>query len=359
MRRTSVKSSRTVRALAARWRPQPSSASSVLIAAPANAAGDGDLHGSRGCQTDFVAVPANVHSITYTVAAVAEVATAMAFTAVPADGARRVDGQPSRSPRATRLTLWVAGAGQDGLANAGLAPGDGGIGFVEGGDGGWGGTFVIPNVISLSASRPGAGGGGSSAILLNSNLVVSAAGGGGGGGRGMDDIVSRSPCIGGDGGDAGQAGGSSAGGDNAPYDKCPVATGGSAGVAAQSPGGDATDVPQQNIVYVAVGGAGGGGAGDGGAGNTNLNPNEIAIPAAGGGGGAGGASFLNAALSPDAVVAVAEPTTEVGDGWITLEWVVTLPATGPVNVPLFAGGALLLLVLGGTLFVIRRRADAV
>ncbi len=36
----------------------------------------------------------------------------------------------------------------------------------------------------------------------------------------------------------------------------------------------------------------------------------------------------------------------------------TLPATGPGNIPIFAGGALMLLLVGGTLFVSRRRAEA-
>lgn len=327
-------------------------ASSILVAAPANAA-ETITYTVPGLQADFV-VPANVSSIKYIVVGGEGGSGAGVHGGLGGDPAN-ITGSFAVTAGDV-LTIWVAGVGQDGGGTNGV-PGLGGIGFVEGGDGGLMGTWDDDGEI-FSFARPGAGGGGSSAVLLNSNLVAAAAGGGGGGGRGLDDILFDA-CVGGPGGDAGLAGGPSAGGDNAPYDKCPVATGGTPGTGPEDPGGDASDVPE-SFLNQAVGGAGGGGAGDGGAGNYSLTANQILIRAAGGGGGAGGASFLNLALSPDAVQTIEiVPLEATGDGYVTLEWVVTLPATGPVNVPLFAGGALLLLVAGGALFIIRRRAEAV
>lgn len=326
-------------------------ASSVLIAAPANAA-ESLTFTVPGVQAPFV-VPQNVHSITYTV-----VGGQGGDGSGPHGGLgglpANVTGTLTVSPGDT-LTIWVAGAGQDG-GGTGEAPGLGGIGFAEGGDGGYSGHFFLGDE-DVSVSRPGAGGGGSSAVLLNSDLVVSAAGGGGGGGRGLDDVVFDA-CVGGPGGDAGLAGGPSAGGDNAPYDKCPVANGGSVGVGPENPGGDADDVPT-SFFNVAVGGAGGGGAGDGGAGSYSTASNDIFVRAAGGGGGAGGLSFIDAALSPDAVETIEVlPLDATGDGYVTLEYAFALPSTGlTTNVPLFASGALVLLLAGGAVFMMRRRAD--
>jgi LPXTG-motif cell wall-anchored protein len=330
--------------------------SSLLIAAPANAA-EVVTYTVPGEQAPFV-VPQHVSSITYTVVG-----------GKGGDGSGPHGGLGGLPANITGtfpvvpgdvLTIWVAGAGQDGGGTGG-DPGIGGAGFVVGGDGGYGGRFYLnegdEDEIDLSASRPGAGGGGSSAVLLNSNLVVSAAGGGGGGGRGLDDVLFDA-CVGGAGGDAGLAGNPSAGGDNAPYFKCPVATGGPAGTLPEDPGGDAADVPQ-SLLNIAVGGAGGGGAGDGSSGNFSTAINGIFIRAAGGGGGGGGASFLNLALSADAEQTIAVlPEESTGDGYVTIEYVQALPATGVANIPVFATGALVLLLAGGAILGMRRRGDA-
>lgn len=327
-------------------------ASSMLVAAPAHAA-ESITYTVPGLQDDFV-VPANVSSITYTVVGGAGGDASGVHGGLGGWGAQITGTFDVK--QGDVLEIWVGGAGQDG-GGTGEPAGIGGVGFAEGGDGGGAGFDLVgPDDTYVSFARPGAGGGGSSAVLLNTDVVVAAAGGGGGGGRGLDDVVFDA-CTGGFGGDAGLAGGASAGGDNAPYAKCPSAAGGSAGVAALAPGGDAADVPE-SILNTTVGGAGGGGAGDGGAGNYSLAPNAIFVRAAGGGGGAGGASFQDIALTPDAEITVPPTETETGDGYVTLEWVVALPATGAaVNLPLFAGGALMLLLAGGALFVLRQRSE--
>ncbi|MBV9596794.1 MAG: YncE family protein [Chloroflexi bacterium] len=174
------------------------------------------------------------------------------------------------------LTIYVGGAGGNGLDAAGW-------GWSDGGKGGYGGIYY-----------DGYPGGGSSAVLSGDGLVVVASGGGGAG-AGMQ----YGPLAGG-GGNGGNGGSPAAQGG---YGSAPSKTdytgsggpGGAAGCSGSPSDCGASDGGDGGTILGQTSGGGGGGGGYGGGnggGGGGGGPAQLAAADVGGGGGGGGLSWV-------------------------------------------------------------------
>ncbi len=196
-------------------------------------------------------------------------------------------------------------------ANNGGSPGDGGAGYVRGGNGG------RPQ---HNDAGNGGGGGGASAVLVD-GVLIAVAGGGGGGGGGTFNTYG--------GGHPGGPGGSDAPGTT-PSDPVGAGTGGLMGARDldhPSAGGHGETPPGNEL---RGGGGGGGGGAAGGAGGAAGNPG-------GGGGGAAGASaavtsFAGLPLTP----VITAGTTSPGSVSVTWRDAPTLTIDTP-NAQYYAG----------------------
>lgn len=183
-------------------------------------------------------------------------------------------------------TLRFYGSTEGGPVGERHSPGDGGIGYRNGGDG---------NTGSLLAMA-GGGGGGASAVVAGDRLIV-AGGGGGGGGRG----AGFAGCYGGHGGNAGMNGvgafGVCAGGGH----------GGLFGVRGTGHGTDGGNAGSSS--------SGGGGGGGGGGYRGGLGGDGSRVGGAGGGGGGGGSSYASAGID-----ATFSTHTTRGDGYVRITY---------------------------------------
>ena len=177
------------------------------------------------------------------------------------------------------LSIGVGGDGKLGALGdffSTWSPGGaGGFGFSNGGAGGDSNKAFF----TRAENRGGSGGGGSSGVEFvdpEPEIIVVAAGGGGRGGN-AGPLVSCGTCIGGNGGDAGEADGSRGEGLGG-------GQGGGLGASGRA-AGQKGQIPNQGSV-AGGGGGGGGGSSGGGGGKAGF----INFPETGGGGGGGGIS---------------------------------------------------------------------